>query len=159
LQSLAFSAQVADTVILGEISPKSEIKNEKFGIRSYFWGFSRQKWSFSHALAGGINMDKWFIFAVFRCFEGQAFYVLAMNLLLFLFRVRAQKEISWQLLHDRTSWIQLYYLSRLLALSPGDQLLHFTGSVLHGRDIVINPETDQKSLVSLHSRVMCQSSH
>jgi hypothetical protein len=36
LQSLAFSAQVADTVILGEISPKSEIKNEKFGIRRDF---------------------------------------------------------------------------------------------------------------------------
>jgi hypothetical protein len=36
LQSLAFSAQVADTVILGEISPKSEIENEKFGIRSDF---------------------------------------------------------------------------------------------------------------------------
>jgi hypothetical protein len=53
--------------------------------------------------------------------------------------------------------IQLYYLSRLLALSPRDQLLHFPGSVLHGRDIVINPETDQ-SLVSLHSRVISQSS-
>jgi hypothetical protein len=35
-----------------------------------------------------------FIFGVFRCFEGQAFHVLALNLLLFLFRVRAQKEIS-----------------------------------------------------------------
>jgi hypothetical protein len=36
LQSLAFSAQAADTVILGEISSKREIKNEKFGIRSDF---------------------------------------------------------------------------------------------------------------------------
>lgn len=54
--------------------------------------------------------------------------------------------------------IQLYYRSRLLAHLPGDQLLHFTGSVLHGRDTVINPETDQ-SLVSLHSRVICQSPH
>jgi hypothetical protein len=39
LQSLAFSAQVADTVILGEISPKIEIKNEKFGIRRRFLSF------------------------------------------------------------------------------------------------------------------------
>jgi hypothetical protein len=63
----------------------------------------RRRWSFSHALAGGTNMDKWLIFGVFCCFEGQAFHVVAMNLLLFLFRVRAQKEISWQLLRDRTT--------------------------------------------------------